>query len=72
MAEKISCFEMKNFWALNTLTIYLNISKIRELIQITICRNATMQMFLSKNNRFSAEEAKSYTPRTEKKEGTSA
>ena len=72
MAEKISCFEMKNFWALNTLAIYFNISKIRVLIQITICRNARIQMVLSKNNRFSAEEAKTYTPHTEKrKKGTS-
>ena len=72
MAEKISCFEMKNFWALNTLAIYFNIFKVRVLIQITICRNARIQMVLSKNNRFSAEEAKNYTPRTEKrKKGTS-
>ena len=72
MAEKISCFEMTNFRALNTFTSYLNISKIRILIQIKICRNARIQMDLSKNNRFSAEEAKHYTPRTEKREkGTS-
>ena len=58
MAEKILCFEMLNFRALNTLTSYLNISKIRVLIQITLCRNARIQMDLSKNNCFSAEEAK--------------
>ena len=69
MAEKISCFEMTNFRALNTLTIYLNISKIRVLIQITLCRNARIQMNLSKNNRLSAEEAKILflAPRKEKK-----
>ena len=50
MAEKISCFEMKNFWVLNTLTSYLNISKIRILIQITLCGNVRIQMDSSKNN----------------------
>ena len=67
MAEKISYFEMKNFRALNTLTSYLNISKIKVLIQITLCRNARIQMDLSKNNCFSAEEAKNYIPHTEKR-----
>ena len=67
MAETISCFEMKNFRALNTLTSYLNISKIRVLIQITLCRNARIQMDLSKNNCFSAEEAENYIPRTVKR-----
>ena len=72
MAEKVSCFEIKDFWALNTFAIYFNISKIRVLIQITICRNARIQMMLSKNKRFSAEKAKHYTPSTEKtKKGTS-
>ena len=52
------------FRALNTLTSYLNISKIRVLIQITLCRNGRIQMDLSKNNCFSAEE---YIPRTVKK-----
>ena len=46
--------------------IYLNISKIRVLIQITPCRNAIIQMDLSNNN-FSVEEAKNYIPRTEKR-----
>ena len=59
MAEKISCFEIKNFRALNTLTSYL--------IQITLCRDARIQMDLSKNNCFRAEEAKNYIPRTEKR-----
>ena len=67
MHEKILYFEMKNFRALNTLTSYLNISKIRVLIQITLCRNARIQMDLSKNNCFSAEEAKNYIPHTEKR-----
>ena len=67
MAEKISCFEMKNVWTLNTLTSYLNISKMRVLIQITLCRNPRIQMDISKNNYFSGEEAKNYIPRTEKK-----
>ena len=59
---------MKNSRALNTLTSYLNISKIRVLIQITLCRNARIQMDLSKNNCFSAEKAKYYIPGTEKRQ----
>ena len=58
---------MKNFRALNTLTSYLNISKIKVLIQITLSRNAGIQMDLSKKSCFSAEEAKNYIPRTEKR-----
>ena len=66
MAEKISCFKMTKFHSLNTLKSYLNFSKIRVLIQIALCRNARIQMNLSKN------EAKNYTPCTEKrKKGTS-
>ena len=42
-------------------------SKKRVLIQITLCRNARIQMDLSKNNSFSTEEAINYTPRTEKR-----
>ena len=67
MAEKISRFEMKNFRALSTLTSYLNISKIRVLIQTTLCRNARIQMDLLKNECFSAEEAENFIPRTEKR-----
>ena len=67
MAEKILCLEMLNFRALNTLTSYLNISKIRVLIQMTLCRNARIQMDLSKNNYFSAEEAENYIPHTVKR-----
>ena len=67
MAKKISCFEMKNFRALNILTSYLSISKIRVLIQVTLRRNSRIQMDLSKNICFSAEEAKNYIPRTEKR-----
>ena len=48
-------------------TIYSNISKIRVLIQIALSRNARIQMDLSKNNRFSAEEARNYIPRTDKR-----
>ena len=58
MAEKISYFERKNSRALNTLTSYLNISNIRVLIQKALCRNARIQMDLSKNNCFSAEKQK--------------
>ena len=58
---------MKNVRALNTLTNYLNISKIKVLIQITLCRNARIKMDLSKKNCFSAEEAKNYITRTEKR-----
>ena len=62
VAEKISCFEMTNFQALDTLTIYSNISKIRLLIQITLCRNARIQIVISRKNRFSAEKAINYFP----------
>ena len=60
VAEKISSFEMTNFQVLDTLTIYFDtrlyiFSKIRLLIQITLCRNARKQMDISKKNRFSAE-----------------
>ena len=61
MTENISCFEMNNFQALNTLTIYLNTSKT------SLCRNTRIQINLSKNNSFSAEEATNYIPRTEKR-----
>ena len=71
VAEKISCFEMTNFQAFDTLTIYSNISKIRLLIQITLCRNARIKMDISKKNRFSAEKAINYFPlHREKKSGT--
>ena len=49
---------MTNFRALNTLTIYSNISKIRLLIRVTHCRNTRIQMDLSKSNHFSAKEAR--------------
>ena len=67
MAEKISFFEMTNFQALNTLTVYSNIFKIRLLIHITPGRNAKMQIYLSNNNHFSLEEAINYIPHTEKR-----
>ena len=67
MAEKISCFEMTNFQALNKLTFYSNIFKIRLLIHITPGRNAKMQIYLSNNNHFSLEEAINYIPHTKKR-----
>ena len=71
VTEKISCFEMTNSRALDTLTIYSNTSKIRLLIQITLCRNARIQMDISKKNHFSAEKAINYFPlHWEKKKGT--
>ena len=71
VAKKISCFDMTNFQALDTLTIDSNIFKIRLLIQITLCRNARIQMDISKKNRFSAEKAINYFPsHWEKKKGT--
>ena len=39
-----------------------NISKIRLLIQVILCRNARIQMDISKKNRFLAEKAVSYFP----------
>ena len=44
-------------------------SRIRVLIQVTLCRNSRIQMDLSKNkyNRFSAERAINHIPRTEKR-----
>ena len=67
MAEKISCFEMTNFQALNTLSVYSNIFKIRLLIHITPGRNAKMQIYLSNNNHFSLEEAINYILHTKKR-----
>ena len=58
---------MTNFQALDGLKTYSNIFKIRLLIQVTLCRNARIQMNLSKNNRVSTEEAINYIPRTEKR-----
>ena len=42
-------------------------TKIRVLIQITLCTNASIQIDLSKNkhNRFLVEEAMNYIPRTD-------
>ena len=62
---------MTNFQALDTLTIYSNISKIRLLIQITLYRNVRIQIDISKKNHFSAEKAINYFPsHLEKKKGT--
>ena len=60
-------FMFRAFRALNTLKIYLNSSKMTVLIQIIIFRNVRIQMVLLKKNRFSAEEAKNYIPRIEKR-----
>ena len=65
--EKISCFEMTNFWALGNLAIFSNISKIRISFQIKLCKTSVYEMDLSKSNLFSSEEAINYIPRTEKK-----
>ena len=65
VAAKISYFDMTNFWVLDVLTIYQNISKIRLLIQISFCRNGRIQLDLSKKNCFSVEEAMNYICRTE-------
>ena len=67
MAERISCFEITNFRVLNTFTIKSNISKKKVLIQIALCWNARIQIDISKNNHFSAEEAINYIPCTEKR-----
>ena len=64
---KISCFIMTNFHAFDTFIIYSNIYKIRLLIQITFCRNASMQMDRSKKNRFSAEKQYIIFSRNEKR-----
>ena len=67
MAEKILCFEMTNFRALDTLyNLFRYFQNNRLLIQITLCGNARIQIDISKNNCFSAEQANSYIPRTEK------
>ena len=58
---------MKNFRALDTLTISSNISKIRLLIQIRLYINARIQIDISKNKPFSAEEAINYILRTKKR-----
>ena len=58
---------MTNFRVLDTLAIYSNISKIRLLIQITLYKNTRIQMDISKNKPFSAEEAINYILRTKKR-----
>ena len=63
-----NCFEMTNFQALNTLTTYSNISKIRLWIQISLCGNARIQMDISKKNGFLSRESNklfSLAPRKE-------
>ena len=54
------------------LIFFLECSPNKLFIQITLSRNARIQMDLSKNNRFSHQEATNYIPRIEKrKKGTS-
>ena len=65
--RKDSMFRKFKFPALDTLTMYSNISKIRIVVQIRLCEKVSIEMDRSKNNRFSAEEAINYIPRTEKK-----
>ena len=49
-------YEMTNFRALDTLAIYSNIFKIKLLMQITLGKDARIQMHPPKNNRFSTDE----------------
>ena len=59
---------MTNFQALDTLTTYSNISKIRLWIQISLCGNARIQMDISKKNGFLSRESNklfSLAPRKE-------
>ena len=58
---------MTKFRALETLIIYSDISEIRALIKIKLCRNAGMQMHVSKNNRFSTQEAINFIPCTKRR-----
>ena len=58
---------MTNFRALENITIHLNISQIRILIQIKLCRNTNIRMDLSKNNHFSTQEVINYISGTEKR-----
>ena len=54
---------MINFRVSDTLTIYSN----SILVLIKLCRNASIQVDLSKNNGFSTEKAMRYIPRTKKR-----
>ena len=47
---------MTNFRAVDNLAIYSNIFKIKLLMQITLGKDARIQMDPPKNNRFSTEE----------------
>ena len=67
MAEKILCFDMTNLLALDTLTTYSDISKKRLLIEIAFCRNARIQIDISKTDRFSEEKAINYFSLAENK-----
>ena len=54
------------------LIFFLECSPNKLFIQITLSRNARIQMDLSKNNRFSQEEATNYVPRIEKRKKVQA
>ena len=54
----VSKWQISRLWT--PLQFILIFSKIRLLIQITLCRNARIQMNISKKNRFSAEKAINY------------
>ena len=65
----VSKWQMSRLWT--PLQFILIFSKIRLLIQITLCRNARIQIVISRKNRFSAEKAINYFPsHWEKKKGT--
>ena len=64
VAETISCFEIANFWALDTL-ILLKYAKTR-MFQIELCRNASIQMDVLKNRSLTIEDPINYIPRIEK------
>ena len=65
----VSKWQISRLWT--PLQFILIFSKIRLLIQITLCRNARIQMNISKKNLFSAEKAINYFPsHWEKKRST--
>ena len=72
MGERISCFEITNFQDLETLTVYLNSSRIRILIQIEFCKNRWYTNRSIKEQTFlDTESNKLYSSHQEKRVGTS-
>ena len=77
VAEKISSFEMTNFQVLYPQSQYFpkpicpNISKIKILIPMQLCRKVSIQRDLSNNNRFSTEEIINNIPRNKKRKKSS-